>query len=304
MELECSGLGEKRIIFPDKFCTSDEFKSTLFAEFPKLKDGGGFELLRPHGATRTKTLQVIPCPSEGYTPHYLQDTIGINSATVYVRPLQKDLDMEPAEPNCESGPPIQCIYCDETFSHAEIQDHVDKCILSAKEKSAEEHENKNGKNFDCQEIIDLEDIDEVLEEGCSSRQEHEEQVSERSHSSRELCHDLALDGRSNKGPDSKMGSEDTEDWRTEPDLNRAAFIFRRSALQEMENQPDLVAKMNLLKSPEEREREILTFYKNPLTNCTSIVCCTWGGCCLWRWRKTPFFFLCYVKSAVWIWAES
>ncbi|XP_065150553.1 G2/M phase-specific E3 ubiquitin-protein ligase-like isoform X1 [Paramisgurnus dabryanus] len=63
-----------------------------------------------------------------------------------------------------------------------------------------------------------------------------------------------------------MGSEDTEDWRTEPDLNRAAYIFRRSALQEMENQPDLVAKMNLLKSPEEREREILTFYKNPLTN--------------------------------------
>lgn len=268
-------MGEKRIIFPDKFCTSDEFKSTLFAEFPKLKDGGGFELLRPHGATRTKTLQVIPCPSEGYTPHYLQDTIGINSATVY----------EPAEPNCESGPPIQCIYCDETFSHAEIQDHVDKCILSAKEKSAEEHENKNGKNFDCQEIINLEDIDEVLEEGCSSRQEHEEQVSERSHSSRELCHDLALDGRSNKGPDSKMGSEDTEDWRTEPDLNRAAFIFRRSALQEMENQPDLVAKMNLLKSPEGREREILTFYKNPLTNWARPLSVVLGENC----GKTLFF---------------
>lgn len=77
----------------DKHCTSEEFKSTLLMEFPKLKDGGGFELLRPYGATRTKTLQVIPCPSEGYTPHYLQDTIGIHAAIVYIRPLQKDLDM-------------------------------------------------------------------------------------------------------------------------------------------------------------------------------------------------------------------
>lgn len=36
---------------------------------------------------------------------------------------------ESCEPKCGSGPPVQCIYCDETFSHAEIQDHVDKCIL-------------------------------------------------------------------------------------------------------------------------------------------------------------------------------
>lgn len=56
------------------------------------------------------------------------------------------------------------------------------------------------------------------------------------------------------------------DWKTEPDLNRAAYIFRRSLLQEVEDQPDLVAKMDLRKSPEEREREILTFYKNPMTN--------------------------------------
>lgn len=56
------------------------------------------------------------------------------------------------------------------------------------------------------------------------------------------------------------------DWRTEPDLNRAGYIFRRSILQEVENQSDLVAKMDLLKSPEEREREILTFYKHAMTN--------------------------------------
>ncbi|XP_039523838.1 uncharacterized protein LOC120476763 [Pimephales promelas] len=266
MDLECSGLGEKKIVFPDKHCTSEEFKSTLLMEFPKLKDGGGFELLRPYGATRTKTLQVVPCPSEGYTPHYLQDTIGIHAAIVYVRPLQKDLDM--------------CIYCEETFSHAEIQDHVDKCILSAKEKSVERGENSRGQNCYRQEIIDLEDSDKVLEETCSSRQENDEQVTERSHSSREQRHDLAFEGTSSRRLDSgdlKFSSEDTEDWRTETDLNRAAYIFRRFVLQEVEDQPDLVAKMDLRKSPEEREREILTFYKNSMTNWAHPLCVLLGG---------------------------
>lgn len=49
-------------------------------------------------------------------------------------------------------------------------------------------------------------------------------------------------------------------------MNHAAYMFRRSLLQEVEDQPDLVAKMDLLKSPEEREREVLTFYKNQTVN--------------------------------------
>lgn len=41
---------------------------------------------------------------------------------------------------------------------------------------------------------------------------------------------------------------------TESDLNHAAYMFRCSLLQEMEDQPD-VAKMDVLKSTEERDRE-------------------------------------------------
>jgi len=67
------------------------------------------------------------------------------------------------------------------------------------------------------------------------------------------------------------------DWRTETDLNRAAYIFRRFVLQEVEDQPDLVAKMDLRKSPEEREREILTFYKNSMTNWAHPLCVLLGG---------------------------
>lgn len=86
---------------------------------------------------------------------------------------------------------------------------------SAKEKRIERDENSRGQNCDRQEIIDLEVSDEVLEETCSSRQEHEEQVSERSHSSssREQRYDPAFEGKSSRRLDSgdlKVSSEDTQ----------------------------------------------------------------------------------------------
>lgn len=79
------------------FCSGDpsdahEFKEFLFNNYPKLRDGGGFELLRITGSTRSRQLSVIPCPNEGYTVNYLRDprTL-VGHATVYIRPLQRDL---------------------------------------------------------------------------------------------------------------------------------------------------------------------------------------------------------------------
>ena len=77
----------------DKYCTAGEFEAQLQKEFPKLKDEGGFQLLKPYGSTRSKILEIIPCPAEGYTPKYLE-SYGIHAATVYVRPLQRDLSLD------------------------------------------------------------------------------------------------------------------------------------------------------------------------------------------------------------------
>ena len=40
-----AGLGEK-IVVPDVDCTTEEFHEILMQSFPKLRNGGGFELLR------------------------------------------------------------------------------------------------------------------------------------------------------------------------------------------------------------------------------------------------------------------
>lgn len=84
--LQMSGLGEKRIKML-LHSGNHEIYDKLQCEFPKLKDCGGFELCR---IGEGRTLQIIPCPKNGYTASYLCAVL--HHAKVFIRPLQKDLD--------------------------------------------------------------------------------------------------------------------------------------------------------------------------------------------------------------------
>lgn len=60
-----------------------------------LKDCGGFQLLRSRGSTRYKKIETIPCPDEGYAPEYLlSESVMVGQALIYIRPLQKDTDLQ------------------------------------------------------------------------------------------------------------------------------------------------------------------------------------------------------------------
>lgn len=66
----------------------------LMDVFPKLQEGGGFEFLKILGSTRSRNLGLLPCPRSGYTLEYLKDpSTMIGQATIYIRPLQKDLPL-------------------------------------------------------------------------------------------------------------------------------------------------------------------------------------------------------------------
>ena len=89
--LKLAGLGEKR--FPiDVYSTGQEFYDELLFQYPKLKEGGGFELLRvPEGGG--KDLEVIKVPDGGYNVEFLRAVV--HSARIFIRPLQKSLDLRP-----------------------------------------------------------------------------------------------------------------------------------------------------------------------------------------------------------------
>ena len=89
--LKMAGLGECR--FPvDSSSTAQDLCSALEAQYPKLVEGGGFELLRAEEGC-PRELVAIPIPESGYTVDYLKAIV--HNAKLYIRPLQSDLSLEP-----------------------------------------------------------------------------------------------------------------------------------------------------------------------------------------------------------------
>lgn len=92
-KLLMAGLGEKRLqLRMDADAQSIYFE--LCSAFPKLSDAGGYEFLRAQEGGG-KLLSPIVLPPNGYSTNYLKAVV--HSAKIYIRPLQRDLSLEPVE---------------------------------------------------------------------------------------------------------------------------------------------------------------------------------------------------------------
>ena len=85
--LEEAGLGEKRVMVPLD-ADAEAFHSLLLSSYPKLKDGGGFELLRC--IPNSRDLEVL-APRIASSPKLLKRSVG--NGRVYLRPIQRDLEL-------------------------------------------------------------------------------------------------------------------------------------------------------------------------------------------------------------------
>jgi len=90
--LVLAGLGEKSLTIPNIDCSPGDFQEFIMGEFPKLRAGGGIEFLKCLQSSRN--LEVIP-HSVSSSPRVLKAWIG--SARVYLRPIQKSLDLSPVD---------------------------------------------------------------------------------------------------------------------------------------------------------------------------------------------------------------
>ncbi len=79
-QLQMAGLGEKRFAIPVDY-NSPQLHEHILCEFPKLRDGGGYEVLRGiEGGGRE--LQEISIPPGGYTVEYLKAVV--DSAKIFI----------------------------------------------------------------------------------------------------------------------------------------------------------------------------------------------------------------------------
>ena len=89
-ELMRGGLGKKQLTLFEHDGPS-ELHGEIMLAFPKLKEGGGYELLRIGGSGDRNTLQLIPQPAQGFSVFYLKEVV--RQAKIFIRPLQRNIDI-------------------------------------------------------------------------------------------------------------------------------------------------------------------------------------------------------------------
>ena len=94
-QLQSAGLGEKKL-FSKKNSSCSYFHDTLLENYPRLRDGGGYELLCTKHRSTTQLEILNPRQTAGYNVFHLKEDIA--SAKVYVKPLQWDLNLNPLIP--------------------------------------------------------------------------------------------------------------------------------------------------------------------------------------------------------------
>ncbi|XP_049333533.1 uncharacterized protein LOC125801211 isoform X2 [Astyanax mexicanus] len=240
--------------------------------------------------TRSKTLEIIPCPESGYTPLYLTTEAGVGSSILYVRPLQANLSMERiSTPTSSGGPTIQCLYCKQFMRQASIPTHVDVCSRHNSDGRTGRHGNNRRR-----EHIEAERTQDGIgrhqeREGRQQEREGRQQEREGRQQEREDRQQEREDGQQKETEDGnttpgemgnrnstdnehrdlrqrQSGSCTSEEWKTEPDITKAVDIYRHQLLKAAESEEDLTIKLNMGHSPEDRERAILQFYKAPNIN--------------------------------------
>jgi len=98
ISLQNAGLGCRKVVFPCRASAVYVLK-VLENVYPKLKQGGGFELFRSRSPP-SMLLFVSPLAG-GYSVPFLRDAAGLCQALAYIRPLQKDLAMDAPVENTE-----------------------------------------------------------------------------------------------------------------------------------------------------------------------------------------------------------
>ena len=68
----------------------EDINNALLEEFPKLKEGGGFEFLRKQQGSSVLTL--IAPPREGFSVKYFQAVS--RTGVFYIRPIQSNLSLD------------------------------------------------------------------------------------------------------------------------------------------------------------------------------------------------------------------
>ncbi|XP_076730217.1 uncharacterized protein LOC143416174 [Maylandia zebra] len=284
-DLAAAGLGEKRISFQGRDDDPEVVKAMIEDTFPQLKDTGGFELLRISGTTRSRNLCTIPSPDTGYTVRYLRSPLsGIGQALIYIRPLQKSIDLEDSLTTLQQqGPPTKCLNCDINIPLNKMKNHITKCTSSlsgAEPQSVTESQarqtrsttarsevpscsNSDAWNLSC----GVEEPDSIILESTITSARAEQ-------SSSDMV--VVQEDASHQDEEKSLLGEKPE-WKCEQDATRAAWLYKSELLSKYETRKAVVLQMDLRESIVDQQRSLISLYKAPKVEWAGPVSCKLEG---------------------------
>ncbi|XP_076595632.1 uncharacterized protein LOC143326048 isoform X1 [Chaetodon auriga] len=163
----------------------------------------------------------------------------IGQATIYIRPLQQDLPIDCESSQTASGPVIPCITCQKEVPFSEMKLHRLSCNGTPTQEL--EREQEGGRS----------------EENDRETAPVSDSVPVRPGTSAESAVVPAV-------IDEDLDHKETDnEWKLIKEPAQAAKVFKENLLREHASGKPLRMKMNVRESEEDRERELLSFYKQP-----------------------------------------
>ncbi|XP_026083507.1 uncharacterized protein LOC113059315 isoform X1 [Carassius auratus] len=150
LQLVLAGLGKRSLTLNENI-THSEFSDLLLSTYPRLANiCGGWLLHKSTGGGGQRRLAVIPPDLNGYTGQQLKAVSGNGKYTMYIAPLQEELDTIPLPPEAkefEKMPKAQCTTCKKMVPLQILPGHIKECKKqlvdlcdSAEEESCKEED--------------------------------------------------------------------------------------------------------------------------------------------------------------------
>ncbi|XP_073688508.1 uncharacterized protein [Garra rufa] len=133
LELSQAGLGKRSLTLTDDMSHAMVNK-ILIEEYPKMEGVEGWLFYKASGGHGRRKLLAIPPDVDGYTGRLIRSVSGAGKTTMYIVPLQQDLDLTPLPSDAtefQKMPKAACQVCKENMPLHILALHVEDCMESA-----------------------------------------------------------------------------------------------------------------------------------------------------------------------------
>ncbi|XP_017548199.1 uncharacterized protein LOC108424580 [Pygocentrus nattereri] len=144
LSLLLAGMGRRTVRLPES-ADHTEVTRLLTEHYPKLSSlSGGWLLYKALGGSGQRKLTVVPPEAAGYNTQYLRSVSGRGKSTLYIVPLQEELNTSPlpvGEHESQKIPKTTCQACGLSLPLQVMAVHIKSCCIdrSAAENDMDNH---------------------------------------------------------------------------------------------------------------------------------------------------------------------